>query len=38
MESSRVEQNIAIHEVYGGNYVRFLWVKDVPSKVRKLIG
>jgi uncharacterized protein (DUF885 family) len=30
--------NIAIHEVYGGHYVQFLWVKDVPSKVRKLIG
>jgi hypothetical protein len=28
----------AIHEVYGGHYVQFLWVKDAASKVRKLIG
>ncbi len=28
----------AIHEVYGGHYVQFLWLKDAPSKVRKLIG
>jgi uncharacterized protein (DUF885 family) len=28
----------AIHEVYGGHYVQFQWLKDAPSKVRKLIG
>jgi uncharacterized protein (DUF885 family) len=28
----------AIHEVYGGHYVQFLWLKDAASKVRKLIG
>jgi len=28
----------AIHEVYGGHYVQFLWVKNAPSKVRKLLG
>jgi len=28
----------AIHEVYGGHYVQFLWLKDAGSKVRKLIG
>lgn len=28
----------AVHEVYPGHYVQFLWLKDVPSKVRKLIG
>jgi hypothetical protein len=28
----------AVHEVYPGHYTQFLWVKDAPSKVRKLIG
>ena len=28
----------AIHEVYPGHYVQFLWVQDAPSKVRKLLG
>jgi uncharacterized protein (DUF885 family) len=28
----------AIHEVYPGHYVQFLWVPRAPSKVRKLIG
>ncbi|HLH17963.1 MAG TPA: DUF885 domain-containing protein, partial [Bryobacteraceae bacterium] len=28
----------AIHEVYPGHYVQFLWVKQAPTKVRKLIG
>jgi hypothetical protein len=28
----------AVHEVYPGHYVQFLWLKDAPSKVRKLIG
>jgi uncharacterized protein (DUF885 family) len=28
----------SIHEVYPGHYIQFLWVKRVPSKVRKLAG
>ncbi len=28
----------AVHEVYPGHYVQFLWVKGAPTKVRKLIG
>ena len=28
----------AIHEAYPGHYVQFLWEKQFPSKVRKLIG
>jgi uncharacterized protein (DUF885 family) len=28
----------AVHEVYPGHYVQFLWLKNVPSKVRKLVG
>src|SRR6185312_11890675 len=28
----------AIHEVYPGHYVQFLWIQQIPSKVRKLIG
>jgi hypothetical protein len=28
----------AVHEVYPGHYVQFLWVKNAPSKIRKLIG
>jgi len=27
----------AIHEAYPGHYVQFLWLQQVPSKVRKLI-
>jgi hypothetical protein len=27
----------AIHEVYPGHFVQFLWIDEVPSKVRKLI-
>jgi uncharacterized protein (DUF885 family) len=27
----------AIHEAYPGHYVQFLWIKQAPSKVRKLI-
>ncbi|MBV9572756.1 MAG: DUF885 domain-containing protein, partial [Acidobacteriales bacterium] len=27
----------ATHEVYPGHYVQFLWVKQAPSKVRKLL-
>jgi len=29
---------VAIHEVFPGHYVQFLWVPDAPSKIRKLIG
>ena len=28
----------AVHEVYPGHYVQFLWIGNAPSKVRKLIG
>ncbi|MCU1236994.1 MAG: hypothetical protein JWP63_4961, partial [Candidatus Solibacter sp.] len=28
----------AIHEVYPGHYVQFLWIARAPSKVRKLLG
>jgi len=28
----------AIHEAYPGHYVQFLWMQQVPSKVRKLLG
>jgi hypothetical protein len=28
----------AVHEVYPGHYVQFLWVQSAPSKVRKLLG
>jgi uncharacterized protein (DUF885 family) len=28
----------AVHEVYPGHYVQFLWVQHAPSKVRKLLG
>ena len=28
----------SIHEAYPGHYVQFLWVPQVPSKVRKLLG
>ena len=28
----------AVHEVYPGHYTQFLWLKQAPSKVRKLIG
>jgi uncharacterized protein (DUF885 family) len=27
----------AVHEVYPGHYVQFLWIKQVPSKTRKLL-
>jgi len=30
--------SIAVHEVYPGHYVQFLWVPSAPSKVRKLLG
>jgi uncharacterized protein (DUF885 family) len=30
--------SVAVHEVYPGHYVQFLWVPAAPSKVRKLIG
>jgi uncharacterized protein (DUF885 family) len=28
----------AVHEVYPGHYVQFLWLPQAPSKVRKLLG
>ena len=28
----------AVHEAYPGHYVQFLWMQQIPSKVRKLIG
>jgi uncharacterized protein (DUF885 family) len=28
----------AVHEVYPGHYTQFLWVKQAPTRVRKLIG
>ncbi len=28
----------AIHEAYPGHYVQFLWMQQVPSRVRKLLG
>jgi len=28
----------AVHEVYPGHYVQFLWMQTIPSKVRKLLG
>src|SRR5262249_9058616 len=28
----------AIHEAYPGHYVQFLWMQNVQSKVRKLLG
>lgn len=31
-------QSVAIHEVFPGHYVQFLWVPKAPSKVRKLLG
>ena len=29
---------VAVHEVYPGHYVQFLWLPLAPSKVRKLLG
>ena len=28
----------AVHEAYPGHYTQFLWIKQAPSKIRKLIG
>src|SRR5215813_7508438 len=28
----------AVHETYPGHYVQFLWMKNAPSKIRKLLG
>jgi uncharacterized protein (DUF885 family) len=28
----------AVHEAYPGHYVQFLWLKQAPGKVRKLLG
>lgn len=30
--------SVAVHEVYPGHYVQFLWLPSVSSKVRKLLG
>ena len=30
--------SVAVHEVYPGHYVQFLWVPAAPSKIRKLLG
>lgn len=30
--------SVAVHEVYPGHYVQFLWVPSAPSKIRKLLG
>jgi uncharacterized protein (DUF885 family) len=29
--------SVAVHEVYPGHYTQFLWVKQAPSKTRKLM-
>jgi uncharacterized protein (DUF885 family) len=29
---------VAVHEVYPGHYVQFLWLPSAPSKVRRLLG
>jgi uncharacterized protein (DUF885 family) len=28
----------AVHEAYPGHYVQFLWLQQIPTKVRKLLG
>ncbi len=28
----------AVHEVYPGHYTQFLWIKNAPTKVRRLVG
>ena len=28
----------SVHEAYPGHYTQFLWIKQAPSKVRKLLG
>jgi uncharacterized protein (DUF885 family) len=30
--------SVAVHEVYPGHYVQFLWLPSAPSKVRRLLG
>lgn len=30
--------NTSVHEAYPGHYVQFLWEKNAPSKVRKILG
>jgi hypothetical protein len=30
--------NTSVHEAYPGHYVQFLWLKQAPSKIRKLVG
>lgn len=31
-------RDIAIHETYPGHYVQFLWVRQQPNRVRKILG
>jgi len=30
--------NTSVHEAYPGHYVQFLWVRNAPSKIRKVLG
>jgi uncharacterized protein (DUF885 family) len=30
--------NVAVHEAYPGHYIQFLWMHNVPDRVRKLVG
>lgn len=30
--------NTSVHEAYPGHYTQFLWLKQAPSKVRKILG
>ena len=30
--------NVAVHEAYPGHYIQFLWMHQVPDRVRKLLG
>ncbi len=30
--------NVAVHEAYPGHYIQFLWMHQVPDRVRKLVG
>ncbi len=31
-------RNVAVHEAYPGHYIQFLWMHNVPDRVRKLVG
>jgi uncharacterized protein (DUF885 family) len=30
--------NVAVHEAYPGHYIQFLWMHNLPDRVRKLVG